>query len=215
MAHLNPPSQGYTDQLPSYDEICDAISADTNYDGSIFVLIEVDNKDQVKGDYMDLLDKANFKYDYASSDQYDDVFKSPNNQYTVAVSTNRFGVSLTIKKIDNGGQGESTFPMAQIIADVPVADGVLPALEADNATFAYDFYFGEAFVTVTFPTAAEASAASTAYANLLEQSGFTFQKLWGYLDAYLSNDGKVVVELDETEINNGILKIGILEYFEY
>ena len=73
-----------------------------------------------------------------------DVFKSPNNQYTVAVSTNRFGVSLTIKKIDNGGQGESTFPMAQIIADVPVADGVLPALEADNATFAYDFYFGEA-----------------------------------------------------------------------
>ena len=208
-------SQGYTDELPSYDEICDDITADTNYDGSIFVLIEVDNKDQVKGDYMDLLDKANFKYDYASSDQYDDVFKSPNNQYTVAVSTNRFGVSLTIKKIDNGGQGESTFPMAQIIADVPVADGVLPALEADNATFAYDFYFGEAFVTVTFPTAAEASAASTAYASLLEQSGFTFQKLWGYLDAYLSNDGKVVVELDETEINNGILKIGILEYFEY
>ena len=31
--------QGYTDELPSYDEICDDITAGTNYDGSLYVLI--------------------------------------------------------------------------------------------------------------------------------------------------------------------------------
>ena len=118
--------QGYTDQLPSYDEICDDITAGTNYDGSLYVLIEADNKDQIKSDYMTLLRAANFTYDSASSDEYDDVFKSPNNQYTVAVSTNRFGVSLTIKKIEGGQQGGDGFPMAQIVADLPIAISVKP-----------------------------------------------------------------------------------------
>ena len=208
-------AQGYTDQLPSYDEICDDITAGTNYDGSLYVLIEADNKDQIKSDYMALLRAANFTYDSASSDEYDDVFKSPNNQYTVAVSTNRFGVSLTIKKIEGGQQGGDGFPMAQIVADLPIAEGILPALEAEGATFAYDFYFGEAFVTVTLPTQAAAEAASDAYIEVLTGSGFTFTKLWGYLDAYLHSNGVLAVEIDETEITNGVIKLGILEYETY
>ncbi len=207
--------QGYTDQLPSYDEICDDITAGTNYDGSLYVLIEADNKDQIKSDYMTLLTAANFTYDYASSDEYDDVFKSPSNQYTVAVSTNRFGVSLTIKKIEGGQQGGDGFPMAQIVADLPIAEGILPALEAEGATFAYDFYFGEAFVTVTLPTQAAAEAARDAYIEALTGSGFTFTKLWGYLDAYLHSNGVLAVEIDETEITNGVIKLGILEYETY
>ena len=207
--------QGYTDELPSYDEICDDITAGTNYDGSLYVLIEADNKDQIKSDYMALLRAANFIYDSASSDEYDDVFKSPNNQYTVAVSTNRFGVSLTIKKIEGGQQGGDGFPMAQIVADLPIAEGILPALEAEGATFAYDFYFGEAFVTATLPTQAAAEAARDAYIEVLTSSGFTFTKLWGYLDAYLHSNGVLAVEIDETEIANGIIKLGILEYETY
>ena len=207
--------QGYTDELPSYDEICDDITAGTNYDGSLYVLIEADNKDQIKSDYMALLRAANFTYDSASSNEYDDVFKSPNNQYTVAVSTNRFGVSLTIKKIEGGQQGGDGFPMAQIVADLPIAEGILPALEAEGATFAYDFYFGEAFVTVTLPTQAAAEAARDAYIEVLTSSGFTFTKLWGYLDAYLHSNGVLAVEIDETEITNGVIKLGILEYETY
>lgn len=208
--------QGYTDQLPSYDEVCDDITAGTNYDGSLYVLIETDNKNQVKSDYMNLLQAANFTYDYDSSTSYDDVFKSPNKQYTVAVSTNSLGVSLTIKKL--GGdmpQGDTVFPMDKIIADLPIADGILPALEAEGATFAYDFYFGEAFVTVTLPTQAAAEAARDAYIEVLTGSSFTLTKLWGYLDAYLHSNGVLAVEIDETEITNGVIKLGILEYETY
>ncbi len=208
-------SQGYTDQLPSYDEICNDITAGTNYDGSLYVLIEADNKDQIKSDYMALLRAANFTYDSASSDEYDDVFKSPKNQYTVAVSTNRFGVSLTIKKIEGGQQGGDGFPMAQIVADLPIAEGILPALEAEGATFAYDFYFGEAFVTVTLPTQAAAEAARDAYIEVLTSSGFTLTKLWGYLDAYLHSNGKLAIEIDDSEISDGVIKLGIMEYETY
>ena len=105
--------------------------------------------------------------------------------------------------------------MAQIVADLPIAEGILPALKAEGATFAYDFYFGEAFVTVTLPTQAAAEAARDAYIEVLTSSGFTFTKLWGYLDAYLHSNGVLAVEIDETEIANGIIKLGILEYETY
>ena len=208
-------AEGYTDVLPSYDKVCEDISAGKQYDGSIFVLIETSDKTNVKNEYCDLLYEAGFKYDYANSSSYDDVYKSPNNQYSVTVSTNQLGVSLIIKSLGTPIQGDPDFPMDQIVEDVPVADGVLPAFEAENATYAYDYYFGEAFVTVQLPSKAAAEAAVSAYITLLEQSGFTFTKLWGYLDAYLSSNGKVAVEIDETEISSGIVKLGIMEYTTY
>ena len=105
--------------------------------------------------------------------------------------------------------------MDEIIVDVPVADGILPAFEAENATYAYDFYFGEAFVTITLPSQAAAESASSAYAALLVQSGFTFTKLWGYLDAYLSSNEKLAVEIDESKIASGVITLGIMEYTTY
>ena len=203
--------QGYTDQLPSYDEICDDITAGTNYDGSLYVLIEADNKDQIKSDYMALLQDANFKYDYASSNEYDDVFKSPNNQYTVAVSTNRFGVSLTIKKI--GGdvpQGDAAFPMASLIADIPEAEGVVPGFwEDDTLTFSYDYYFGMAFITVYSDPALAITGALEAYKAILESKGFTFETLYGYWDVYVSSNRKIAIELDDADLAEGKFIIGV------
>jgi len=208
--------QGYTDQLPSYDEICDDITAGKDYDGSLYVLIETDYKSKVKGEYVALLQEANFTYDYDNSTSYDDVYKSPNKQYTVTVTTNSLGVALTIKKL--GGvtpQGDTVFPMDKVVADLPIADGILPALVAESATFAYDFYFGEAFVTVTLPSQAAAEAARDSYITLLTNSDFTFTKLWGYLDAYLHSNGTLAVEVDDSEIADGVIKIGIMEYTTY
>ena len=208
-------AEGYTDQLPSYDKVCNDITAGKNYDGSIYVLIETNDKTAVKTEYCSLLANANFTYDYANSNDYDDVYKSPNNQYSVKVSTNSLGVSLIITSLGGGQQGGAEFPMDEIIVDVPVADGILPAFEAENATYAYDFYFGEAFVTITLPSQAAAESASSAYAALLVQSGFTFTKLWGYLDAYLSSNEKLAVEIDESKIASGVITLGIMEYTTY
>lgn len=202
--------QGYTDQLPSYDEICNDITAGTNYDGSLYVLIEADNKDQIKSDYMALLRAANFTYDSASSDEYDDVFKSPNNQYTVAVSTNRFGVSLTIKKIEGGQQGDAAFPMASLIADIPEAEGVVPGFwEDDTLTFSYDYYFGMAFITVYSDPALTITGALEAYKAILESKGFTFETLYGYWDVYVSSNRKIAIELDDADLAEGKFIIGV------
>lgn len=208
-------AEGYTDELPSYDKVCTDITAGKNYDGSIYVLIETNDKTNVKTEYCALLAAASFTYDYVNSNNYDDVYKSPNNQYSVKVSTNSLGVSLIITSLGGGQQGGAEFPMDEIIVDVPVADGILPAFEAENATYAYDFYFGEAFVTITLPSQAAAESASSAYAALLVQSGFTFTKLWGYLDAYLSSDEKLAVEIDESKIASGVITLGIMEYTTY
>lgn len=206
-------SQGYTDELPSYDEICDDITADTNYDGSIFVLIEVDNKDQVKSDYMNLLQAANFTYDYASSTNYDDVFKSPNNQYTVAVSTNRFGVSLTIKKIDNGGQGESTFPMTRLVELFPGADGVLPSINNSNATYELDDSFsGEASLKVSFSSSETAVAVCAEYITALTTAQFTSETVWG-MDVYVSPDRSFMVEVDDSQISNGYFTLYFMDTY--
>ena len=203
--------QGYTDQLPSYDEVCDDITAGTNYDGSLYVLIEADNKDQIKSDYMALLRAANFTYDSASSNEYDDVFKSPNNQYTVAVSTNRFGVSLTIKKL--GGdvpQGNAAFPMASLIADIPEAEGVVPGFwEDDTLSFSYDYYFDMAFITVYSDPALTITGALEAYKAILESKGFTFETLYGYWDVYVSSNRKIAIELDDADLAEGKFVIGV------
>ena len=212
-------SQGYTDELPSYDEICDDITADTNYDGSIFVLIEVDNKEQVKSDYMALLDEANFKYDYASSDQYDDVFKSPNNQYTVAVSTNRFGVSLTIKKIDNGGQGGDGFPIDEIATYFPTANGILPVIEDNNASFKgeYNSYDNSYSVCVTFESEELATAAYSAYITQLKAANFVEEQKWGgYATVYYAPDNSFVVWAMDDYLDDGEIYIDIYpaDYFD-
>ncbi len=207
-------AQGYTDQLPSYDEICDEISADKNLDGSLFVLIETDNKNQVKSDYMNLLRAANFTYDSASSDEYDDVFKSPNNQYTVAVSTNRFGVSLTIKKIENGG-GQQTggeFPTAEIYSYFPTAENVLPVLEDENASFEgeYDSYYKSYSVHITFESEELATAAYNAYVTQLKNANFTEEEKWGgYATIYYSPDNSFIVWPMDDYLKDGEIYIDI------
>lgn len=207
-------AQGYTDQLPSYDEICDEISADKNLDGSLFVLIETDNKNQVKSDYMNLLRAANFTYDSASSDEYDDVFKSPNNQYTVAVSTNRFGVSLTIKKIENGG-GQQTggeFPTAEIYSYFPTAENVLPVLEDENASFEgeYDSYYKSYSVHITFESEELATAAYNAYVTQLKNANFTEEEKWGgYATIYYSPNNSFIVWPMNDYLDKGEIYIDI------
>ena len=51
-------AEGYTDPLPSYDKMCDDITAGKNYDGSLFILIETNDKSTVKTEYCGLLANA-------------------------------------------------------------------------------------------------------------------------------------------------------------
>ena len=204
--------KGYTDRLPSYDEVCKDITAGTNYDGSLYVLIETDNKNQVKRDYMKLLLTAGFIY--VSSTDYDDVFKSPNNQYTVAVSTNSLGVSLTIKKIENGG-GQHTggeFPTAEIYSYFPTAENVLPILEGENITFEgeYDDYYKSYSVHITFESAELATTAYDAYIAQLKTANFREEKKWnGNVTVYYAPDNSFIVWPMNNYLSDGEIYIDI------
>jgi hypothetical protein len=129
------------------------------------------------------------------------------------VDTNRFGVSLTLKAIATQG-GNSTFPMASLLADIPEAEGVLPIIEDSNASFEYDFYFDEAFVKVTYSSKDAATAAFNAYIDALTTAGFTSEKLWGYLPGYVSPNGKIAVDLDSSKLDDGEFTIGVLNDFQ-
>ena len=201
-------AEGYTDPLPSYDKVCDDISAGKNYDGSIFVLIETGNKDKVLSEYCGLLAGAGFSVDYTEENQY----KSPSNQYSVKVSKNSLGVDLKIVSLGGSGQhGDSTeFPMAQLIADIPEAQGVVPGFwEDETLSFSYDYYFGMAFITVYSDPAPTASGALLAYEAILEANGFHFETLYGYWDVYVSSNGAIAIELDDTNISDGQFVVGV------
>ncbi len=201
-------AEGYTDPLPSYDKVCDDISAGKNYDGSIFVLIETGNKDKVLSEYCGLLAGAGFSVDYTEENQY----KSPNNQYSVKVSKNSLGVDLKIVSLGGSGQhGDSTeFPMAQLIADIPEAQGVVPGFwEDETLSFSYDYYFGMAFITVYSDPAPTAGGALLAYEAILEANGFHFETLYGYWDVYVSSNRAIAIELDDTNISDGQFVVGV------
>ena len=204
-------AEGYTDPLPSYDDVCTDITAGKNYDGSIYVLIETDDKDNVATAYCGLLAIANFTYDLATSDQYVNTYKSPNNQYSVGVETNRFGVSLTIKNLGGSSQGDANFPMTQLIADVPSAEGKMPTFDFQADEYSYDYYFGEAFITITYTDKALAATKCQQYIQALGNSNFTYEKLWSYLDAYVAPDRLFAIEVLDADLTNGIIQLGIMD----
>ena len=204
-------AEGYTDPLPSYDGVCTDITTGKNYDGSIYVLIETDDKDNVAIAYCGLLVIANFTYDLATSDQYVNTYKSPNNQYSVGVETNRFGVSLTIKNLGGSSQGDANFPMAQLIADVPSVEGKMPTFDFQADEYSYDYYFGEAFITITYTNKDLAATKCQQYIQALGNNNFTYEKLWNYLDSYVAPDRSFAIEIDDENIATGVLKLGIMD----
>ena len=202
-------AEGYTDQLPSYDKVCKDITAGKEY-GYIFVLIETDNKSAVKTEYCGLLANANFKYDYVNSNDYDDVYKSPNNQYSVKVSTNSIGVSLIINPLGGGQQGSSEFPMARLVEMFPGADGVLPTITNSDATFELDDAFSdEATLKVSFSSSETATTVCGEYVTALTNNLFTHETVWG-MDVYVSPDRSFMVEVDNSTVGNKYFTLYIM-----
>lgn len=212
---------GYTDTLPAYDDECDAIEAGTNYDGSIYILIETTKADTVFTAYKNLLVENYFVYDNIYSTYTTYIYKSPNNQYTVSLYTNRFGVEIDIKKIENGGgqTGSDEFPMDDIRNYFPTADGVLPILEDENASFEgeYSSYDNSYSVLVTFATEALATAAYDTYIAQLKAANFAEEAKWGgYATVYYAPDNSFVVWVIDDYLEDGEIYIDIYpaDYFD-
>ena len=205
-------AEGYTDPLPSYDKMCDDITAGKNYDGSLFILIETNDKSTVKTEYCGLLANANFTYDYVNSNDYDDVYKSPNNQYSATVSTNSLGVSIIIKPLGGGQQGGDTFPAETIYEYFPTAEGVLPVFEDANASFTgeYDDYYKSYSVKITFATEALATTAYNTYVSQLKTANFRERIVWnGYAYIYYSPDNSFIVWVNHNYLKDGEIYIDI------
>ena len=204
-------AKGYTDALPEYNGAYQSAEAYTNYDGSIGVIIYTSNAGGARTAYAAQLVGAGFIY--IMEDNYGDpIYNSPNGQYEIALSVNRFGLILTIKKIQGSGETTSVFPMDEIIKDFPTAKGVLPTIVNEDATFKYANPFsGEATITVTFSSETFARTALNAYKQALLDAHFTFESLWGgYLEAYVAPDRSFAVELSESKLANGIFEITLM-----
>ena len=205
-------AEGYTDQLPSYDKVCNEISCGKDYDGSLYVLIETNDKANVKAEYCGLLATAQFVKDTINSDEFDAIYKSPNNQYTATVRTNQLGVAIIIKPLGGGQQGGSTFPTEDIYGYFPTADGVLPVFEDANATFSseYDDYYGSLSVKITFETEALATAAYNNYVGQLKTANFRERVLWGgYAYIYYAPDNSFIVWANHNYLDDGEIYIDI------
>ena len=205
-------AEGYTDQLPSYDKVCKDITAGKDYDGSLYVLIETDYKANVKTEYCALLAGANFVYDNINSDEYDAIYKSPSNQYSVTVRTNSLGVALIIKPLGGGQQGGSTFPTEDIYGYFPEAEGVLPVFEDANASFTgeYDDYYKSYSVKITFATEALATAAYNTYVAQLKTANFRERIVWNrYAYIYYSPDNSFIVWANHNYLDDGEIYIDI------
>ena len=199
---------GLTDPLPSYDGECDAVTASRYYDGSITILIETDDVEDVFEAYTDALKEAKFVID-AFNVENNEKYTSPSNEYTVAVATNRFGVDITIKKIDNGGgqQSGSTFPAEDLYSYYPTARNVIPVLVDENATFtgSYSDYDSCYSIKVKYETEQLATDAFELYIQALKDAHFTEKTAWGSYTVYVSPDNSFAVwpldfYLDDGEI---------------
>lgn len=207
-------AEGYTDVLPSYDEACDGIDAYKYYDGNIYIDVSTSNGEQVKNSYIKQLTDAKFTLkDYNSYG--DPIYKSPSNQYTVEVSFNRFGMTLKIIKMESVGPVDNGFPMEEIIADFPTADGVLPSIDDPNATFVYEDPFeGEGTVIASFISGEAALTAYSAYINALTTAGFTYETgIWSYIDAYVSPDRSFMIEFDTDDLSKGSFEFTIMSTY--
>ena len=208
-------SQGFTDVLPAYEGECNDVTTGTDYSGNFTIFIDSeDGHDQIYSKYLGLLDTAGFKYDYANSTDYEDVLKSPNDQYSVTVENNRFGVGLTIKSLGGGSQGGSEFPMADVEEYFPQAANVLPKITDENATFTSNYFFGEVSIRVTYANEELATAALNSYVAALKTAGFKEATIWGSYDVYmLDSDQSFAISIDDGDLANGTFDIIIMETY--
>lgn len=205
-------AKGFTDPLPEYEENCDAITADVDYSNNIFVLFETSKITTVKSNYIKLLKAAGFTYDSINSTDYDDVYKSPSSQYQVWVSTNRFGVALTIKSLGGSQQGGSTFPAEEVYSYFPSAQNVLPILVDENAEFEAEYYASDKSfsICVTYETQVLAEEGFNTYIGQLKTAGFTEQKVWnGSVTIYRSPDSSFIVWVMDYYLSSGEFYIDI------
>ena len=207
--------KGFTDELPSYDGVCDDITAGLDYYNNIYVMIETTNKSGILNEYCKLLSNAGFNYDYATSDQYTYTFNSPNKQYSVSVSTNSLGVALEIKAIKSSSQGGSdTFPMEELASYFPSAETLLPIIESGTATFEseyneYDSYYS---IKVIYPDEDTASEAFDAYVQALKDASYESRIIWGgYTTIYYSPDDKFIVWPQGSYLEDGEFFIDVYD----
>ena len=207
---------GFTDPLPAYEGECEDITAGTDYSGNFTIFIDAeDNHDQVYTAYLSALDQALFTYDYDNSTDYDDVFKSPNGQYSVTVTNSRIGVNLTIKSLGGGTQGGSNeFPMADVNEYFPQAADYLPKITDENVTFSSNYFWGEVCIRVTYGDADSAAAGLAAYIQALGTAGFKEATLWESYDVYmLDSDQSFAIMLDDADLADGMFDIIIMETY--
>ena len=109
-------------------------------------------------------------WEFLGNDSYGDPnYSSPNDQYTINVykSGNAVVVALTLPAPTVWPSSE----VASLLASFGFTDPI-PALEG-GAGYQTTSYYGYPQIYISYNSAAEASAAQTAYQALLEQAGFT------------------------------------------
>lgn len=184
-----------TDVIPEYNgEYTSAefgVWYSTNY-----VLVKCDNPSEALEAYGDFLeDEANgYKFVSVSFGSY--IYNSPNGQLTLTLSTEEDGLFISIE-VNEVAQhnNEGGFPIDKVVEVFADAQGNLPVLEDENATFEFADY-GQLEIDATFADADQAEAYCEAYVAALKTAGFSEVDMGGGYMKYVKEGLSFYVMVD-------------------
>lgn len=195
-------AKNFTDALPQYEG--EYVSAYTEDDeGQFSVVIVLDNasskdiEDAMSG-YCYTLYQSQFTHTYTLPFGLGEEYTSPNNQFTVIVSPTDDGFELLLDEAEKPPVTGGNFPSETILEYFPQANGILPVIADEDATYETDAYTGYVGLTVAFADRSDAEYAYSQYIADLVEYNYVAQEIWGgYATAYYSPDGTFCVVLTE------------------
>ena len=195
-------ARNITDTLPQYEG--EYVSAYTEEDeGDFSVVIVLDNASEkdiedAMGGYCYTLYQSQFTHTYTLPFGLGEEYTSPNEQFTVVVSPTDDGFELLLDEAEKPPVTGGNFPSETILEYFPQADGILPVIADEDATYETDAYTGYVGLTVVFADRSDAEYAYSQYIADLVAYNYVAQEIWGgYATAYYSPDGTFCVVLTE------------------
>ena len=178
-------SKWYSDTLPEYTgNYTKAEVGEDFYTGNLLVEFTCDNGQDTADAYVELLKDEGFKL-YGTNSWGDRTLISPNKEYAIVVIVTDVGFEIVFDYVpsdynDNPvNNNDSGFPINGLSSMFADANGIVPVLEDENATFSGEDLGSEYLISITF---ADEDAAETYYNNYvaaLGTAGFTTDTWFG------------------------------------
>lgn len=187
--------RGFEDVLPEYYGERESISVEFGLDGYMAIIITCDDSATAASNYIDQLIEEEFTW--VEDDDYNGVtYASPNNEFEARVSYFSTGFHIEIEYALNDIPEGNSFPMDIVKEAFADAEGLLPALEVDGATYEGEDGGDYIGIGVLFDTDEEVMSYYDSYVDALEEAGFVLTPIYGGTDeAYVKEGASFFVKI--------------------